>query len=257
MGFKDRVAIITGASSGIGWALAKELAGQGGKVGLIARREDRLRQLGEEIRSAGGRAEWAVSDVRERAQTVDAIRNLESRIGPADILVANAGVGSTNTIDDLNVNGAETVIRVNLLGVIYSIEAVLPGMLKRGGGQIVAISSLASFKGLPGAAAYCASKAGINAYMESLRIQLRGKEVSFTTICPGFIQTPMIEDNKGMFLIMSAEKAARKMARAIRKRKKVYNFPWLTTRLMKLAYWVPDWLLYRLMPEQVGGKGAD
>jgi short-subunit dehydrogenase len=253
MGFQDQVVIITGASSGIGWALAKELAAQGAKLGLLARREEELKKLASEIRALGRPAEYAVADVRERIPLIDAIHTLESKLGPCDVLIANAGVGSTNTIDDLNVKGTEKVIQVNLLGVIYSIEAVLPAMLQRGQGRVVAVSSLGSYKGLPTAAAYCASKAGLNAYMESLRIQLHGKGVSFTTICPGFIRTPMIENNKGMFLIMSAEKAARKMARAIRKRKKVYNFPWVTTRLLKLCYWLPDWLLNRTMPAQVGG----
>jgi short-subunit dehydrogenase len=253
MAFQDRVVIITGASSGIGWALAKELAAQGAKLGLLARRGEELQKLTGEIRAMGRPAEYAVADVRERQPLIDAIRALEAKLGPCDVLIANAGIGSTNTIDDLNVKGTEKVIQVNLFGVIYSIEAVLPGMRQRGAGQIVALSSLAAYKGLPSAAAYCASKAGLNAYMESLRIQLHGIGVAFTTICPGFIRTPMVENNKSMFLIMSAEKAARKMARAIRKRTKVYNFPWITTRLMKLCNWLPDWLLHRTMPSQVGG----
>jgi short-subunit dehydrogenase len=254
MRFQDQVVIITGASSGIGWALAKEFARHGAKLGLLARRDEKLRQLSEEIRATGGIAEFAVTDVRERAPLGEAIVTLEAKLGPCDVLVANAGVGSTNTIDDLNVDGAETVIRVNLLGVVYSIEAVLPGMLKRGRGAVAALSSLASYKGIPSAAAYCASKAAVNSYMESLRIQLYGKGVSFTTICPGFIRTPMTESNKGMFLILEAQAAARKIVRAIGRQKKVFNFPWLTTRLMKLTFWAPDWLLHRAMPEQVGGK---
>lgn len=257
MGFQDRVVIITGASSGIGWALAKEFAGQGAKIGLLARREGKLRELCEEIRSSGGKAEIATADVRDRGLTVAAIHGLETKLGPADVLIANAGVGSTNTLDDLNVTGAETVIRVNLLGVMYAIEAVLPGMLKRDAGQIAAVSSLAAYKGLPGAAAYCASKAAVNSYMESLRIQFHGNGLSFTTICPGFVRTPMITNNTGMFLIWSAEKAARKIASAIRRKKKVYNFPWVTTRLMKICYWLPDWLLHRAVPSKVGGQGAD
>ena len=254
MTFSDHVVFITGASSGIGWAFAKELAWQGARLGLLARREDRLQQLVDEIRAAGGTAEYAVADVAERQPLLAAIATLTQRLGPCDLLIANAGVGSTNTAADLNIDGSENVIRVNLLGVMYAIEAVLPGMLQRGKGRIAALSSLAAYKGIPAAAAYCASKSAVNAYMESLRIQLHGRGVSFTTICPGFIRTPMIADNKGMFLILDAEPAARRMLRAIARGRKVYNFPWLTTRLMKLCYWLPDWLLHRLMPEQVGGK---
>ena len=195
--------------------------------------------------------------MRERAPLIEAIHSLEAKLGPCGVMVANAGVGSTNPLNDLNIGGAEAVIRINLLGVMYSIEAVLSGMLKRGAGSIAVLSSLASYKGIPSAAAYCASKAAVNTYVESLRIQLHGKGVSFTTIRPGFIRTPMIEQNKGMFLILEPDAAARKMVRAIRRKAKVCDFPWLTTRLMKLTYWVPDWILHRLMPEQVGGKEVE
>src|SRR5438046_3055484 len=126
MAFRDKVAIVTGASSGIGWAPAKELANQGAKLGLLARREAELQKLTAEIRAWGKTAEYAVADVRQRQPLQDAIRSLETRLGPCNLLIANAGVGSTNTIDDLNVTGTEKVIQVNLLGVIYSIEAVLP-----------------------------------------------------------------------------------------------------------------------------------
>jgi len=253
MAFANQVVIITGASSGIGWALAKEFSRQGAKVGLLARRADKLQHLVDEIRTAGGIAESAVADVTRRQSLRDAIHALEAKLGPCDVMIANAGVGSTNTLDDLNISGAEVVINVNLLGVLYAIEAVLPGMRTRKRGHIAALSSLASYKGLPSAAAYSASKAAVNAYMESLRIQHYGIGVHFTTICPGFIRTPMIVENKGMFLILEADVAARKMIRAIERRKKVFDFPWITSRLTKLSYWMPDWFLRRVMPEQVGG----
>lgn len=254
MGFANQVVIITGASSGIGWALAKEFSAQGAKLGLLARRQDKLKQLTDEIRATGGTVEYAVADVAQRQPLLAAIQSLETRLGVCDVMVANAGVGSTNTFADLNVTGGENVIRVNLLGVMYSIEAVLSGMLQRGKGKIAAISSLAAYKGIPNAAAYCASKAAVSAYMESLRIQLRGKGVSFTTVCPGFIRTPMVENNKGMFLILEADAAAKKIVRGIRRGVKVLNFPWLMMRLMRLTQWAPDWVLSRMMPEQIGGK---
>src|SRR5206468_3033549 len=154
--------------------------GRGAKLGLVARRAEQLQQLCEEIRINGGIAEPAPVDITDRFKTLEAIHGLAEKLGPIDILVANAGVGTTNSSQDLNIPGSETVIRVNLLGVMYSIEAVLPEMLKRKQGQIVAISSLAAYKGIPNAAAYCASKAAVNSYIESLRIQLHGRGVAFS-----------------------------------------------------------------------------
>src|SRR5204862_98345 len=143
-------AIITGASSGIGWALAKFLAAQGARVGLTARREVQLAELAAEIRRAGGTAEYVAADVADRAATVAAIGELTRRLGPVDLLVANAGVGAPTRLDPMNVEDLEKMYRVNVFGVIYSIEAVLPQMLARKKGHVAAVSSMAAYKGLPG-----------------------------------------------------------------------------------------------------------
>src|SRR6516165_2903285 len=196
MAFNNQVAVITGASSGIGWAVARELAGCGCRLGLIARREDRLKALADEIRAAGGKAVYAVADVGERAQTLSAFRTVRDQLGPVDLLLANAGLGLPTPLEPMNVPQVESMFRVNTLGVVYAIEAVLPEMLRRGKGHLAAVSSLASYKGLPGESGYCASKAAVNVYMEGLRIQLRSRGIAVTTICPGFIQTPMTAVNK-------------------------------------------------------------
>src|SRR5262249_18965510 len=154
------------------------------------RRADELEAAAAAIAAAGGVAIAAVADVSDRAALRAAVALLESRLGPADVLVANAGFGAPTHLDPLNTREVEQTISVNVLGVIYSFEAVLPAMLARGRGHLLAISSLAAFKGLPGESAYCASKAAVNAYMEGLRIALRGKGVVVTTVCPGFVQTP-------------------------------------------------------------------
>jgi short-subunit dehydrogenase len=248
MSFANQVAVVTGASSGIGWALARELAVQGCRVGLLARRRDQLDRLADEIRQAGGTAAAAVADVADRAQTLAAVEDLRARLGPVDLMIANAGVGTPTLLEPFNVADVEKMVRVNLLGVIYSIEAVLPEMLHRGRGHLAAVSSLAAYKGLPGESAYCASKAAVNTYLEGLRIQLRGKGVAVTTICPGFIKTPMTDvNNFKMPWLMQADEAARRIIRALRRRRKVYNFPWQTTLLMKLTRWLPDWVLARGM----------
>lgn len=246
--FANGVAVITGASSGIGWALAKVLAGEGCKVGLIARRQEQLVQLADEIRQTGGVAALAPADVGNQEEVTAAIRQIATSLGPVDLLIANAGVGWPTLLDPVNVHQVETMFRVNVLGVVYAIAAVLPDMLRRGRGHLAAVSSLAAYKGMPGESGYSGSKAAVNSYMEGLRIQLRTRGIHVTTICPGFIRTPMTAVNKfHMPWLMEADEAARRIARALARKRKVYNFPWQTTLLMKSLNWLPDWVLERAM----------
>ncbi|MFO0927380.1 MAG: SDR family NAD(P)-dependent oxidoreductase [Gemmataceae bacterium] len=248
MAFANQVAIITGASSGIGWALAKELARQGARVGLVARRSEQLQALAAEITAAGGTAECAAADVADRPAAIASIRDLESRLGPIDLLIANAGVGAPTTLDPVNIAVFEKMYRVNVFGVVYAIEAVLPTMLARRRGHIAAVSSMAGYKGLPGEWGYTSSKAAVNNLMEGLRIQVRDQGIAVTTICPGFIKTPMTEVNKfHMPWLLEADDAARRIARALARRKKVFNFPWQMGLLMRLTRWLPDWVVARAM----------
>jgi short-subunit dehydrogenase len=249
MAFTNQSAVVTGASSGIGWALAKELAARGARVGLVARRLDRLEALAEEIRAAGGTAAVAVADVGDRGQVFEAIAVLREQLGPVDLLVANAGVGIETVLDPVNLDDVEMTFRVNLIGVLNAIAAVLPEMLRRSRGHLAAVSSMAAYKGLPGESAYCASKAAVNSYLEGLRIQLRDRGIAVTTICPGFVQTPMVEkdDFRRMPWVMRPEHAARKIADALERRVKVYNFPWQMSLLMTLTRWMPDWLVAHFM----------
>ncbi len=249
MSFANQVAVVTGASSGIGHALARALAAQGCKVGLVARRQEQLIALACGIEQSGGTAAWAVADVADRGQTVTALRDLAARLGPVDLLIANAGVGAPTLIEPaLNTADVEKMFRVNVLGVVYAIEAVLPEMLQRRRGHIAAVSSLAAYKGLPGEWGYSASKAALNNLMEGLRIQLRDRGIAVTTICPGFVKTPMTEVNKfDMPWLLEADEAARRIVRALARRKKVFNFPWQMSLFMKLTRWAPDWLVARTM----------
>ncbi len=254
MNFAGKVVCVTGASSGIGWALAREFGRLGAAVGLIARREDRLHQLCNEVRGAGGTADYVAADASDRSAIRVALRTLFDRLGPCDVLVANAGVGASNTATDLNVPGAEAAVRTNLLGPMYAFEAVLPDMLRRGAGHLVGVSSVAAFKGLPTAAAYCATKAGLAIYLESLRISLRSRNIAVTTICPGFVHTEMTAKNPRMPWVMDADAAARKMAWAIARRRKVYCFPRRMRGLMGLTRWIPDWLVARMIPEETAER---
>jgi NADP-dependent 3-hydroxy acid dehydrogenase YdfG len=242
------VVVVTGASSGIGRALAFRLTASGYRVGLIARRRELIEAAVDEMRASGGVAAAAPADVGDRGALRAAIADIESRLGPVDVMVANAGFGAPTRLDPLNTHDVEQTIRVNVMGVIYSIEAVLPGMISRRCGHLVAISSLGAFKGLPGESAYCASKAAVNAYMEGLRIALRSKGVVVTTVCPGFVETPMTPMDSAMPFLMSADAAALRIARLItRRRGGVARFPWRMSVLMSLIARLPDAIVARLV----------
>jgi short-subunit dehydrogenase len=246
----DQVAVVTGASSGIGQALARVLAEEGWKVGLLARRRENLEELAGAIQRAGGKCEVAAADVGRRDQVLAAFETLRHSLGPIDLLIANAGTGAPTLLEPCNIEQIETMFRVNVLGVVYCIEAVLPEMLARQRGHLAAVSSLAAYKGLPGESAYCASKAALNTYMEGLRIHVRNRGIAVTTICPGFVRTPMTAVNSfKMPFLLEADEAARRIARALRRRVKVYNFPWQMTLIMKLCAWLPDWIVARVMSD--------
>jgi len=243
MTFPYKLAAITGASSGIGRALALELSRRGCKVGLLARREDELKKLAAEC---GGCA--APCDVMNRETIAPALARVEAELGPIDLLIVNAGVGYEVRPDNYEFKEIEHIVGVNVLGAMATIYAALPAMLKRGRGHIAGISSLASYQGLPGNGAYSASKAYFSSHLEALRIELRHRGIWVTTICPGFIETPLTSKNKfRMPFLMSPEKAARKILRAIERKRRVYNFPWQMAAVIKLGRMLPRWLFDRLV----------
>jgi short-subunit dehydrogenase len=252
MSFAHQVAVITGASSGIGWEVAKELARRQCAVGLIARRRERLEALAAEIAALGGTSALAVADVTERQQTLAAIHSVRDQLGPVDLLIANSGISAPTKLEPLNVDEVDHMFRVNTLGVVYAFEGVLPEMLQRGRGHLAATSSIASYRGLPGESGYCASKAAVNVYLDGLRLQLRSRGIAVTTIVPGFVHTPMTAINQfKMPWVMPAARAAKKIVAALERKKKVFSFPWQMTLLMKGATWLPDWLLERIMSRYV------
>ncbi len=256
-----RVCFITGASSGLGMGLAIRLAQEGYAVGLAARREAQLEEVAEKIREHGGTAGIFPCDVSQRDQVAGAIRRCEEELGPVHLLVANAGVSVNTRVEAFDTMEIERVIRVNLLGAVYATEAVLEGMLNRGQGQIVAVSSIAGFAGLPMSAAYSASKGGMTNFFESLRIDLRGSGVDVTVITPGFVKTPMTDHNQhSMPFLMDLEPAVDLMARAIRKRKKSLAFPWPLAAVVWSARALPrpayDWLASRVDRRKAPGAGG-
>lgn len=249
MSTANQTVVITGASSGIGRALARVYAQSGARVGITARRRGLLDELVQEIRARGGEVAAETADVCDRGALHAAIDRLQQQLGPADLLIANAGVGYASGAEPMNVPGIEYMVKVNFLGVVYAFEAVLPDMLKRGHGHLAAVSSMAAYKGLPGSAGYCATKAAVNNYCESLRIELVDRGIAVTTICPGFIDTPMTQGNhRPMPWLMTSDKAANQILRALTRKTKVYDFPRRMRMLMWLSKWAPDRFIKRRVP---------
>lgn len=238
------VALVTGASSGIGTELARGLARRGTKVALVARRKELLDALAAELAASGGAAIAIPCDVRDRLAVRAAVQEAAHALGPIDLLIANAGVGHTIPVERFDAALFEDTIRTNLLGAVYAVEAVLPSMLDRHAGQIVGISSLAAYRGFPLTYAYCASKSALNAFLEGLRAEIADRGIKVTTVCPGFVRTPMTAGNRGpMPFLLEADDAARRILRAASRGKRVLNFPWPMAALMGLVRFLPGRLL--------------
>jgi short-subunit dehydrogenase len=168
-------------------------------------------------------------------------------LGPIDVLIANAGIGPTRDASEVDPEEVSNVININVVGAVNSVAAVLPEMLSRGQGHLVAISSLASYRGLPKSAAYCASKAALSAFFESLRLDLEPKGIAVTIIHPGFIKTPLTAGREAqMPFLMELDDAVQKIVRAIEKRRKSYAFPWQLATIVRAGMVMPIWMYDRI-----------
>ena len=242
------VAAVTGASSGLGAEMARQLARQGLKVGLTARRADELQQVAETIRAEGGKAYVAVADAADPLATRSALAEIAGKLGPVDLLIANAGVGRSALARDFSGEAFEGMVKVNLIGAAYAIEAVLPTMIRNRRGHIVGISSLASFRGFPTSAGYSATKAGLSALLEGFRPELKRLGIAVTTVHPGYVRTPMTAgSSKFQPLLMDAEPAVRIILRGIAARRSRVDFPWRMAAFLRLVQHLPDGVYDRLI----------
>jgi short-subunit dehydrogenase len=225
-----KTVFLTGASSGIGEALAIALAKKGAIIGLLARREDLLNQIAVKCESVGGKARVDEKGVHSAAES------LRNEFGKIDVMIANAGIGNPNHAKNLEASEVKKVTEINFFGAVNAVTAVLPQMIEQNSGQLVAVSSLAGFRGLPRSASYSASKAAMTNFFESLRLDLLNTNVDVTIIQPGFIRTPLTDDraNKMPFL-MELDDAIPYFINAIERRKKFSAFPWQLATVVRLA----------------------
>ncbi|WP_298018571.1 SDR family oxidoreductase [uncultured Castellaniella sp.] len=230
---------ITGASSGIGAALARRYAARGAVVGLVGRRREALQAVADALPGQGHRV-YAL-DVRDRAALRDAARDFQAD-GPADRVIACAGISAgtlTDAPEDFEV--FQAIFDTNVLAMVATFEPFIAAMRARRQGVLVGIGSVAGVRGLPGAGAYSASKAAVRAYCESLRVELRGSGVQVVTLAPGFIATPMTARNPyRMPFLMPVDRFARQAVRAIESGDRYRVIPWPMAWVGRLLRLVPD-----------------
>lgn len=250
--WRDRHVLITGASSGIGREVARRLAQPGIRLGLIARGEASLAELSQDLQQRGANVAYATADVTDLSQMRAAVESLEARLGPCEIALANAGVHQYTPGSEFTAEKADAVIRTNVIGVTNTIGCVLPAMVARRRGHLVAISSIASVLSLPRMGTYCASKAAVVTQMNALAVDLKPFGIRVTTICPGFIQTPLIQSHNPRLLIfrLTAEQAAERIILAIEREKRICYFPLRTYALARFGSLLPfriyGWIIRRV-----------
>ncbi len=237
---------LTGASSGIGEALARLYAARGATLGLVARRGDFLDRLKSSLSTP---VETYACDVRDAAAMRAAGAAFTSRHGVPDLVIGNAGVSYGNiTMFEKDVEVFREILEINVIGLVNTFHPFAAAMRQRGSGTFAGIASVAGFRGLPGATGYSASKAAAISYLEGLRVEMRPRGVRVVTVCPGFIATPMTSRNPyPMPFILGAEDAARRIARVLDSSKSFAVIPWQMAIVGRLLKLVPIPLYDRLM----------
>jgi len=232
--------VITGASSGIGEALARHYAADGTVLGLISRR-------GTALALPGTIVPYPV-DVTDEGALAEAARDFTTRFGAPDLVIANAGIAvGTEGADPRDMAKLKKLLEVNVVGLAATLAAFAPAMREARRGTLAGVASVAGFRGLAGNGAYSASKSAAITWMESLRAELHGSGVSVVCICPGYIDTPMTRVNRfRMPFLLTADEAARRFARAIAAKRRLAVIPWQMALVSILLRLLPGWLYDRI-----------
>ncbi len=238
--YRNKVIWITGASSGIGEAIARRLSRIPCRIALTARRGELLDKLSQELSQLGAEVRGFPGDVCEQSEMHRVCSAIEEMWGGVHLLIANAGTHSPERADEFDSAECLKLMKINYGGVLHCIEAVLPGMLKRRTGHIVGVSSVAGYRGLPFSGAYVASKAAVTHFLESLRFELEPKGIDVTVVSPGFVRTPLTDQNDfPMPCLIEAGEAAEEIFRGVARRRKEVHFPARFTWMMKFLRIIP------------------
>jgi len=248
MKLQNQTIVITGASSGIGRALARQLAQAGNRIVLVARRLALLQELQATLAPHPAGHVIEVCDVADRQQVEACCARILAQGLAVRVLILNAGTGSGFDARRMNLDAMHQQMEVNFWGVAYMLQGLLPSLLEAGEGLVAVTGSLAAYRGMPGSAIYSASKAALSRLVESLRIDLYDSGVHFSLLSPGFVKTAMTDKNQyRMPFLMSAEKAAAIIIRGMEKNKTEIHFPYRLSLLCKASQFLPDRLYARLM----------
>jgi short-subunit dehydrogenase len=243
--------VITGATSGIGEALALHYAQPGTTLGLIGRRQDRLATVAHRCQEQGAQVLPAPLDVRDGAALQAYAQEFVTRAGGIDVVIANAGVGEPDNLASGQAAPHARVFEVNVIGLLNTFLPFIPRMIQQRHGQLVAVASVAAFRALPGSTTYAATKMAVRALMEGYGWELQRYGITTTTINPGFVVSEMTAHNQfRMPFLVPTDTAARRMARAIARQRRVYTFPWPMAIVARLLPFIPGALLARAAPRQ-------
>lgn len=239
MNFNNSVVLITGASSGIGYQLAKDLVKQGAKVALLSRRLELLHKLAEELKDLT-LVHIYKCDVTNKVEVAETISKVKKDFGKIDIAILNSGVAFRSSVLQYKSEDAEITFNTNVLGAVYCIEQLLPDFISEKRGVIVGISSLGDGKGFPKSGFYSASKAALTILLESLRIELKKFNVKVVTVKPGFVKTAMTDKNEfEMPFLISLDEGSKMIIDGLKKDKRIIEFPWQTTIGAKILRMIP------------------
>lgn len=245
--------LLTGASSGIGYALAKKLAAEGANLALASRSKDTLDKLADELSSLTNKIRAYHCDVSDKSSITECVKNVINDFGTVDIAILNSGVSIRSHSSETKSGIAENIFAVNTLSIHHFNEALLHVFKKNKESLFVGITSLADVRGFPGSGLYSASKAAASTLLECMRIELKKYNIKVLIVKPGFVKTPMTDKNEFLMpFMLTADKAAGIIVKGIKREKKIISFPfpivWSTKILRVMPAWLFDFLLSRKLP---------
>lgn len=247
----ERIAWVTGASSGIGRALALRMAADGWVVAASARGADALAELADEAR--GGQIRPVPLDVTDHGACRAAVDLIEREVGPIDTAVLAAGTHTPVSAAAFDVTAIRNLVEINLMGVVHAVDAVLPPMRARRSGRLAIVSSVAGYRGLPTSAGYGATKAALINFAEALKFDLDHLGITTQIVCPGFVRTPLTDRNPfAMPFLMEADAAAERLYRGLQGTGFEIVFPRRFALILKLIGLLPDRLYFPLIHRATG-----